>query len=344
MLTLVIRSDLNTKNDTRLRGYHFFMQTTMKYCIIFLLTVFYIPSVAQPARAAYNQYIIMAETARFENRMAAADSLYALAFAKGVRALKQDFIAAAATAASLEQWPRCFILLDSAVLRGLSNDQLVSLPFYKKLYKQNGWKTFRQGYPTLRRRYKKSLNQALQKQLAKMLEQDQQYRDGTWEKYHKHNRQVMNIDSLNFEQLKAIVQKHGWPGFSLIGDAGETKREMNDALFIIMHFQVPQKQFFLPYIMEAAAKGEAYPVNAAHLTDRICMDDGFKPQQYGSLTFTGKDRVKRIYPVNTSDITILNARRAQIGLPPVQLSAKAEGALWEPGYSIEQFKAAAGMQ
>jgi hypothetical protein len=315
----------------------------MKY---FLLSGFFfllLSANAQPARSSYNHYIIQAGLARYENKTVLADSFYTLAFAQGVRGLKHDFTAAAEAAAITRQWKRCWGWIDSAVLRGLTLAQLKELPLAASLRQQKGWTSFGQRYKKLHRRYQQSLNKQLQQQLARMLELDQQYRDGSWEKFNKNQLAVVNIDSLNFEALKKIVQQHGWPGFSLIGDAGEQKREMNDALFIIMHFPVAQKQFFLPYIMEAAARGECYPVNAAHLADRICMDDGFRPQVYGSLTFTGKDRVKRIYPVNTSDITEIDKRRHELGLLPLQTTAAIEQAAFQPGYSIGQFKTDAGI-
>lgn len=75
-------------------------------------------------------------------------------------------------------------------------------------------------------------------------------------------------DRRNIARLEEIIQRHGWPGKSLVGE------EAAEVAFLILLRAEPEtlKKYF-PLLEAAAKKGEARLDHAARMEDRILMEE-----------------------------------------------------------------------
>ncbi|HYE79903.1 MAG TPA: DUF6624 domain-containing protein, partial [bacterium] len=158
------------------------------------------------------------------------------------------------------------------------------------------------------------MDAALRNELLAMREEDLDVRerlaeDGSlFQGYHP---EMEAIHLRNGRRLLEIVKTRGWPGRSLVGDDGA------EAAWLIAHHALPLPELgrtALPLIQEAAAAGEALPMHAAMLEDRICLNEG-RPQVYG--TIYDWDEEGRMVPVPIANPAGLDARRVAVGLEPL---------------------------
>lgn len=118
------------------------------------------------------------------------------------------------------------------------------------------------------------------------------------------------VDEENREWFQGIVDKHGWPGKTLVG------RDGAGAAFILAQHADRDRPFQKRCLelMQQAPAGEVGPQNLALLTDRVLLADG-KPQRYGSqVEFVDGQWQPR--PVE--DPADLDERRKSVGLPPME--------------------------
>jgi hypothetical protein len=120
---------------------------------------------------------------------------------------------------------------------------------------------------------------------------------------------VKAIDEDNTKWLKGVVQQHGWPTNTLVGNDGA-----NAAWLLVQHADAdPKFQRQCLDLMVKLAKDEVSPSNLAYLTDRVLLAEG-KQQRYGTqVTFVeGKWR-----PCPLEDEANVDKRRADAGLSPL---------------------------
>ncbi|MEU9473118.1 DUF6624 domain-containing protein [Streptomyces avermitilis] len=119
---------------------------------------------------------------------------------------------------------------------------------------------------------------------------------------------------VNAQALRRIVSVFGWPGRSLVGEAG-----CRAAVEIALHVDhdPPFQRTLLRMLQEAVQRGQATPAQWARLLDR-CLVREAKPQVYGTQHWYRPDG--RLVPHPIDDPVSLTARRAQIGLPPYSAS------------------------
>jgi hypothetical protein len=130
----------------------------------------------------------------------------------------------------------------------------------------------------------------------------------------------------NGDRLSEIVEAHGWPGRSLVGDDGA------DAAWLVLKHAIGDpglQRRCLPLLELAAAGGEIPPWHFATLLDGIRFYEG-RPQVYGSMF--DWDESGRLAPWPIEDPDQVDQRRASVGLPPlaeqiesVRMAAGAEG-------------------
>lgn len=130
----------------------------------------------------------------------------------------------------------------------------------------------------------------------------------------------------NGDRLSEIVEAHGWPGRSLVGEDGA------DAAWLVLKHAIGDpglQRRCLPLLELAAAGGEIPPWHFATLLDGIRFYEG-RPQVYGSMFDWDENGEMAPWPIEGADD--VDQRRALAGLPPlaeqiqsVRMAAGAEG-------------------
>jgi hypothetical protein len=152
-----------------------------------------------------------------------------------------------------------------------------------------------------------------------MAEEDQQVRaelarDGhLFRGYHP---RLAEVNSRNAERLQEIIELHGWPGRSLVGD-----RAARAAGLVLQHAIAYPKLMRngLRLVGEAAARGEASRAEVAILEDRIRVLEG-RPQLYG--TQYDWDERGEMSPLPIEDPERVDECRLAIGLPRLAENTK----------------------
>ncbi len=133
-------------------------------------------------------------------------------------------------------------------------------------------------------------------------------------------------DSINLIKVTAILDKYGWLGPDVVGNAG------NQTLFlVIQHSDIKIQEKYLPMMREAVKAGKAQPSALALLEDRVALGQG-KKQIYGSQIGMKKDG--SFYVQNLADPDNVDKRRAEVGLPPLSEYVKH----WELKWNVEEYK------
>jgi hypothetical protein len=120
---------------------------------------------------------------------------------------------------------------------------------------------------------------------------------------------LQRTDKENTERLGEIVERHGWPTHSLVGEGGAKA-----AWLLVQHADAsPRFQRKCLDLMAKAPRDQISPQDFAYLTDRVLLAEG-KKQIYGSqFTFTdGKWEPRPLI-----DAANVDQRRAEVGLPPL---------------------------
>ena len=183
-------------------------------------------------------------------------------------------------------------------------------------------------------------NEALRKELLAMEQADQAAREAMLKEFGKkgialtsgksvtdlgaikviadESAKLSKIDDTHRGRLKAIVETHGWPGKTLVGEDGA-----HAAWLLIQHADAdPKFQADCLRLMEAAPAGEVARKDIAYLADRVLVGAG-KPQKYGTQLGPG------FKPLPIEDEEHVDARRAKLGLPPLAEYVKAAKAGYE---------------
>jgi hypothetical protein len=119
------------------------------------------------------------------------------------------------------------------------------------------------------------------------------------------------VDRENAVWLKSIVEEHGWPTRSMVGDDGAQA-----AWLLVQHADlVPAFQKRALDLMTAALKeDEVFGPNVAYLTDRVLVNAG-KPQRYGTQFHTVDGKLR---PRPVEDPESLEERRKAVGLSTME--------------------------
>lgn len=147
-----------------------------------------------------------------------------------------------------------------------------------------------------------ALDEPLRDELLQMLEEDQAERlEGA----------DFGGDRPRTERLAEIIDQHGWPGYSLVGEEAE-----DAAWAIAQHSDLDPgfQQIALEHLAAAVEADDASPGNLAYLTDRIAVGAG-KPQSYGTQVACGEAGPEPVTPIE--DEGSVDDRRADAGLPPL---------------------------
>ena len=156
--------------------------------------------------------------------------------------------------------------------------------------------------------------QALRMELLSMAAEDlavreELARDGSlYEGYHP---RMCELHERNAARLQAVLQQHGWPGRSLVGE------EAAEAAWLILQHAIgnPSLQRRGLALLEAAAAiGDVPMIHVAMLDDRIRSNEG-RGQRYGTQLDWDEDGL--LSPLPIDDAANVDERRSEIGLPPL---------------------------
>ncbi len=153
-------------------------------------------------------------------------------------------------------------------------------------------------------------DEGLRKELADRVKEDQEARRLLIDSKGRDaelTKKLTDIDRRNTAWLKDVVDKHGWPGKSLVGEEGA-----HNAWLLVQHADRdrPFQKRCLELLQEAVKKGEASGKDLAYLTDRVLVGEG-KKQLYGTQ-FTLKDG--EYVPSPIEDEANVDKRRKEVGL------------------------------
>jgi hypothetical protein len=123
-------------------------------------------------------------------------------------------------------------------------------------------------------------------------------------------KRLRDVDRENTGRMKQILDRHGWPGRSLVGADGAQA-----AWLLAQHadHDRPFQRRCLALLREAVQKGEATGAQLAYLTDRLRVADR-RRQVYGTqlVVVGGKPT-----PAPIEDEANVDRRRKEVGLPPL---------------------------
>lgn len=146
------------------------------------------------------------------------------------------------------------------------------------------------------------------------------------ELFNGYHAEMEAVHDENAALLTQVFDDVGWPGRREFGDDGA------GAAFLILQHAIGHpalQRRGLALVLGAVPEGQANPLDAAYLSDRIAVYEG------GEQTFGTQfdwDAGGQLSPAPTRDPVGLDARRASIGLPPmaetiahIRVNAAAEG-------------------
>jgi hypothetical protein len=158
------------------------------------------------------------------------------------------------------------------------------------------------------------MNQELRQTLLRMEEEDERVRAelaATGELFAGYASRMEEVHRRNAHALAAIIEQHGWPGKSLVGEDGA-----HAAWLVLQHaigFPELQRKS-LPMLWEAIARGEIEPAHAAYLEDRIRYFER-RPQLYGTQFDWNEDGV--LVPWQIEEPERVDELRRSVGLEPL---------------------------
>ena len=123
-----------------------------------------------------------------------------------------------------------------------------------------------------------------------------------------YNEEMAALHRRNAARLGEILDEHGWPGRSLVGEAGCAA-----AWLVLQHSLLdPLLMMRALPLLEVAVRGdEAPPSQMAYLADRIRTLQG-QPQLYG--TQHDWDDIGQMSPLPIDDAAGVEARRSALGM------------------------------
>ncbi|SHL32534.1 DUF6624 domain-containing protein [Flavobacterium chilense] len=127
-----------------------------------------------------------------------------------------------------------------------------------------------------------------------------------------YNKEIEKLHNKNAQLLNDIIDTIGYPTIDKVGT------EASEAAWLIIQHSIGQPEFMkkcAEELKKAITKNKANPINLAYLTDRIAVFED-KPQLYG--TQFDWDENGELSPNYFDDLTKVNQRRKQIGLPTLE--------------------------
>lgn len=126
-----------------------------------------------------------------------------------------------------------------------------------------------------------NINEELRNEILSMAEEDRSVRDALAEDgslFDGYHPKMEDVHKRNAARLAAIIDEHGWPGRSMVGEDG------TEAAWRIVQHSIGDTELqrrCLSLIKDAASSNESPSWQIAYLEDRIRSFEG-RPQLYGT--------------------------------------------------------------
>jgi hypothetical protein len=149
----------------------------------------------------------------------------------------------------------------------------------------------------------------LRAELVQMQRDDQQERTG--EGLPPGTRLPPMQDYSRTSRLKEIIEEHGWPTHSLVGEDGASA-----AWLVAQHadFDVDFQESALALMRDAEERGEVDETEVAYLADRVAVNRG-TPQLYGTQVRCRDGRPRPATPIEQR--AGVDDRRVDVGMAPL---------------------------
>lgn len=129
-----------------------------------------------------------------------------------------------------------------------------------------------------------------------------------------YNAEMEAVHRANAARLAAIVDTHGWPGRTSVGE------EAASAAWRIVQHAIGEPAFvrrMLPLVRAAVERGDASAAELAMLEDRIRTFEG-RPQVYGTQYDWNDDGTAMVPIGSVENPDGIEDRRRAVGLPPMR--------------------------
>jgi hypothetical protein len=167
-----------------------------------------------------------------------------------------------------------------------------------------------------------TIDSVLQKKIKLMFKEDQKWRresldlqNGKTSAFDEAfiNRNMSKTDSMNMNEAKLIINKYGFPGYSLVGEDG------SDSFWAIVQHcdqDLIFQQKALVLMTKEVKRHNATGENLALLQDRVLVSQGHK-QLYGTQVRLDIQS-HHAKPLPIQDSLNVDSRRKAVGLQPLQ--------------------------
>lgn len=157
------------------------------------------------------------------------------------------------------------------------------------------------------------MNAALREELLAMAAEDQRVRNelaGDGSLYGGYHPEMERVHTRNAVRLAEILDQHGWPGISLVGEDGE------EAAWLVAQHAIadPPLQRRALKLLEQVPGGEIPQWQIAYLVDRVRILEG-RPQLYGTQFDWDENNEMSALPIE--DPERVDHRRTSVGLEPL---------------------------
>lgn len=163
-----------------------------------------------------------------------------------------------------------------------------------------------------------ALDQRIRKQFMEAIESNTQVPASLYSEMNK-------IDSSNQAWIINKLEKYGWP------EKSKVREDAARAVFlVIQHAELSDIETYYPQLQQLADQGEARPVHAAMMLDRMLMYQG-KKQVYGTQAsgMLRDDNSFVIWPIENPQS--VNERRKEVGFSDtVEETATSMDAIYNP--------------
>lgn len=136
--------------------------------------------------------------------------------------------------------------------------------------------------------------------------------DTTQFRFQEIKRRVLAADSINFFELRSILDTYGFPGYNLVGE------DYSNSFWNLVQHQDDRVEFqkeALQKMKIEVDRKNASAIYYAYLTDRVKVNAG-EEQVYGTQMVLNADSTS-YEPQPVTDRINLDKRRNEVGLPPI---------------------------